>query len=225
MEVGDFALLMLNSAPPAGTAFLGWSVSDMPFNQRFLGLHYPRGSWRRIALGSRTPDRIASVSGQQAPANFFYQMAYSLGLTEGGSSGSPIMSEAGVLYGTLSYGPAAPNGRSICDSPTQTAGYGRFTIGSAFTYFTKFRQNFGGGTEFSVLNTSGYNTTFPSVQFKNRAGVAGARGIAEVSFYRAGFCIGADAVVGGGYIRTKAGGAGVDEGTTADIGEAIVAEK
>jgi iron complex outermembrane receptor protein len=43
------------------------------------------------------------------------------------------------------------------------------TIGSAATYFTKFKQNFGGGTEFSILNTSGYNTTFPSVQFKNRA--------------------------------------------------------
>ena len=46
---------------------------------------------------------------------------------------------------------------------------GRVTIGTAFTYFTKFRQNFGGGTDFSILNTSGYNTTFPSVQFKNRA--------------------------------------------------------
>lgn len=46
---------------------------------------------------------------------------------------------------------------------------GRFTIGTALTYFTKFKQNFGGGTDFSILNTSGYNTTFPSVQFKNRA--------------------------------------------------------
>jgi len=52
---------------------------------------------------------------------------------------------------------------------TPETGAGRFTIGTAFTYFTKFRQNFGGGTEFSILNTSGYNTTFPSVQFKNRA--------------------------------------------------------
>lgn len=46
---------------------------------------------------------------------------------------------------------------------------GRFTIGTAFTDFTKFKQNFGGGTDFSILNTSGYNTTFPSVKFKNRA--------------------------------------------------------
>src|SRR3546814_4803978 len=46
---------------------------------------------------------------------------------------------------------------------------GSFVIGTGFTYFTKFRQNFGGGTDFSILNTSGYNTTFPSVRFKNRA--------------------------------------------------------
>jgi iron complex outermembrane receptor protein len=52
---------------------------------------------------------------------------------------------------------------------TPESDIGRFTIGTAFTYFTKFRQNFGGGTEFNILNTSGYNTTFPSVQFKNRA--------------------------------------------------------
>ncbi|MDB5706679.1 MAG: TonB-dependent receptor, partial [Sphingomonas bacterium] len=46
---------------------------------------------------------------------------------------------------------------------------GTFTIGASGTYFTKFTQNFGGGSEFSILNTSGYNTTFPSVQFKSRA--------------------------------------------------------
>jgi iron complex outermembrane receptor protein len=52
---------------------------------------------------------------------------------------------------------------------TPETGVGRFTIGTAFTYFTLFKQNFGGGSEFSIINTSGYNTTFPSVQFKNRA--------------------------------------------------------
>jgi iron complex outermembrane receptor protein len=52
---------------------------------------------------------------------------------------------------------------------TEDWGFGQFTIGTALTYFTKYDQNFGGGTSFSILNTSGYNTTFPSVQFKNRA--------------------------------------------------------
>lgn len=52
---------------------------------------------------------------------------------------------------------------------TEIGELGSFVIGTGFTYFTKFRQNFGGGTDFSILNTSGYNTTFPSVRFKNRA--------------------------------------------------------
>ena len=46
-----------------------------------------------------------------------------------------------------------------------------FTVGESGSYFTKYTQNFGGGTEFDILNTSGFNTTFPSVQFKNRAQV------------------------------------------------------
>ena len=41
----------------------------------------------------------------------------------------------------------------------------------AASYFTKYTQNFGGGTEFSILNTSGFNTTFPSIQFRHRAQV------------------------------------------------------
>ena len=52
---------------------------------------------------------------------------------------------------------------------TTIGSMGTFTIGTALTYFTKFKQNFAGGTDFSILNTSGYNTTFPSIQFKNRA--------------------------------------------------------
>jgi uncharacterized protein (TIGR03437 family) len=124
---GDFALLLLNSAPPTGTAFLGWNAADMPFNTSFVGLHYPRGSWRRIAIGSRRPDENARIEGQLAPAQSYYQMAYSLGLTESGSSGSPILNEAGQIYGTLSYGPVPPSGRTICDFNVQTAAYGRFS--------------------------------------------------------------------------------------------------
>jgi iron complex outermembrane receptor protein len=37
------------------------------------------------------------------------------------------------------------------------------------TYFTKFDQNFGANPKFSVLNTSGFNGVFSSVQFKARA--------------------------------------------------------
>ena len=50
--------------------------------------------------------------------------------------------------------------------PTDTMGV--FTLGASVTYFTKFDQNFG-DVPFSVLNTSGYNSQFPSIQTKGRA--------------------------------------------------------
>ncbi|WP_129647661.1 TonB-dependent receptor domain-containing protein [Peristeroidobacter agariperforans] len=46
-----------------------------------------------------------------------------------------------------------------------------FTVGDSASYFTKYTQNFGGGTEFDILDTSGFNTTFPSIRFKHRAQV------------------------------------------------------
>lgn len=46
--------------------------------------------------------------------------------------------------------------------------YGHFTVGDSITEFTKFNQNAGGGPSFSVLNTSGLNVTFPSIQTQNR---------------------------------------------------------
>ncbi|MFL6547141.1 MAG: TonB-dependent receptor domain-containing protein [Povalibacter sp.] len=41
--------------------------------------------------------------------------------------------------------------------------------GVSGTYFTKFDQHFGTNPTFSVLNTSGFNGVFPSIQFKTRA--------------------------------------------------------
>lgn len=49
---------------------------------------------------------------------------------------------------------------------TETAG--TFSIGAAISYFTKFNQNIGGGPTFSVLNTTGFNETFPSIQTQAR---------------------------------------------------------
>jgi iron complex outermembrane receptor protein len=41
-------------------------------------------------------------------------------------------------------------------------------VGPSGTYFTKYDQFFGTNPEFSVLNTSGFNGVFPSIQFKAR---------------------------------------------------------
>jgi iron complex outermembrane receptor protein len=48
---------------------------------------------------------------------------------------------------------------------TQKAG--TFNLGATGTYYTKYMQDFG-DTPFSVLNTSGFNSTFPSIQTRLR---------------------------------------------------------
>ncbi len=48
-----------------------------------------------------------------------------------------------------------------------TSSAGTFTIGGSLTYFTQFDQDFGDDS-FSILNTSGYNSQFPSIQKKGR---------------------------------------------------------
>ena len=49
---------------------------------------------------------------------------------------------------------------------TQSAG--EFLIGGSVSRFTRFNQNIGGGPSFSILNTTGFNETFPSIQTQGR---------------------------------------------------------
>ena len=53
------------------------------------------------------------------------------------------------------------------DIPTKRLG--TFHLGGSISYFTKFDQNIKGGPTFSVLNTTGFNNTFPSIQTQARA--------------------------------------------------------
>ncbi|HEX8301425.1 TonB-dependent receptor domain-containing protein [Sphingomonas sp.] len=51
-----------------------------------------------------------------------------------------------------------------------TNGAGTFSIGNSITYFTRFKQSYGAdGVEYSVLNSTGANGVFPSVQLQGRA--------------------------------------------------------
>jgi iron complex outermembrane receptor protein len=49
--------------------------------------------------------------------------------------------------------------------------WGSFSVGAAMSLKTKFDQNFGGGPTFSVLGTTGFNGTFPSIKLDLRGDV------------------------------------------------------
>jgi iron complex outermembrane recepter protein len=57
-----------------------------------------------------------------------------------------------------------------------TSVVGTFKAGASATEFLKFNQSYGNGAQFSVLNTSGSNTSFPSVETQGRANFDWVRG-------------------------------------------------
>ncbi|MFN0172592.1 MAG: trypsin-like peptidase domain-containing protein, partial [Bryobacteraceae bacterium] len=121
---GDFTLIRLRDLP-AGVAYSGWDVGEPGLGSLFVGIHHPLGSHKRISFGRRVSDSGVNVEGLNAPADMFYQTVFYDGVTEPGSSGSPIFTSPGVLVGVLSYGLVADD---ICSLRQPRDGYGRFSV-------------------------------------------------------------------------------------------------
>lgn len=121
-ETADFTLLRLNDVPN-GVIFSGWNAAEPALGEAIVGIHHPAGDFKRISQGVRDSDRrIVSV-----PQQNFYTVRWSSGRTEGGSSGSPIFNSRKQVVGTLSHGPKAPPGQTVCDiEPIDF--YGRFSV-------------------------------------------------------------------------------------------------
>ncbi len=121
-ETADFTLLRLNSVP-SGVLFAGWNPEDPPQGGAVVGIHHPAGEFKRISFGNRDTDsRIANV-----PIQNFYTIRWARGRTEGGSSGSPLFNDRRQVVGTLSHGPKAPRGGTVCDAENIDF-YGRFSV-------------------------------------------------------------------------------------------------
>lgn len=124
---GDYSLLLLNGAAPAGTTLLGWTTAEPNFGERVVGIHHPQGSWKRISFGSRTGDTDVSVNGVIAPANMYYQIDFTQGIIEPGSSGSPLFNSSGQIVGIAASSPDIPASTSACNLKPFVATYGRFS--------------------------------------------------------------------------------------------------
>lgn len=60
------------------------------------------------------------------------------------------------------------SGLDIALGYTLDTSYGRFAVGGSVTEFLRFDQALGGGPTFSILNTVGINSTFPSIKRQAR---------------------------------------------------------
>jgi len=124
----DYSLLRLRSAPPEGAAFVPYDPSPQPVTTELACIHHPRGDFKRITFGAVTnaadsffPTFRDDAGRGSRPPERFYQMTWTDGTTEGGSSGSPVLTADGQrLVGQLWGGGAA------CTRPLAPDYYGRF---------------------------------------------------------------------------------------------------
>ena len=113
----DYTLLGLESDVPGGVRFLGWDAAYWADGSFAAGIHHPKDSHKRISIGSKTGDApCASGSGWE----IIYPQGN--GLTEPGSSGSPVFDSDHRVRGTLSG-----CGAIACNIDNRAV-YGRFDV-------------------------------------------------------------------------------------------------
>jgi hypothetical protein len=107
----DFSLLRIRNAVPNGTTLAGWIATTPGIGTGVTGIHHPDGSYKRISFGS-----LFGYDGQ------YHLVRWTSGVTEPGSSGSPLYNSSAQFLGQLSYGD------SFCFNPQGLDGYGRFDV-------------------------------------------------------------------------------------------------
>ncbi len=109
----DWSLLLLASLPP-NYLLSGWDPRDYSGGRAITAIHHPGGSHKRIAFGN-----ILGGIG-----SYYEHTRWQQGLTEPGSSGSPIfLNSSKRLTGVLSWGRGA---NEVPCQDTPTAGYNTF---------------------------------------------------------------------------------------------------
>ena len=117
----DFALVELSQAPPASynVQYSGWDASGVePTN--LTGIHHPSGDVKKICFDEDAPSE-QNVGG----AAVWYISEWEEGVTEPGSSGSPLYDQNHRIVGQLYGGTAACSGNVNNDEPDW---YGRFDV-------------------------------------------------------------------------------------------------
>ena len=115
----DFLLLEMEDAPPASynVFYAGWeSSSNTPAD--VVCIHHPAGDVKKISAATNI------VSGTWGAPGYHWRVIWMAtetnhGVTEGGSSGSPIFNEDKRIVGQLT------GGSSFCNSPTSPDFYGK----------------------------------------------------------------------------------------------------
>lgn len=119
----DFALLELSETPPEsfGVQYAGWDRTDNENVTSAVGIHHPSGDVKKICFENDNPYHDA-IFGTQV----WWIDEWEDGVTEGGSSGSPLFDQNHRIIGQLFGGAAACQGSN--NNNGQFDYYGRFGV-------------------------------------------------------------------------------------------------
>lgn len=118
----DFCLVEVNNAFPTNwdLVWAGWDRGLTPATSSF-GIHHPSGDIMKTCLDNNAPISLNLTNGDRT----WEVSDWDLGVTEGGSSGSPLFNQNGLITGQLWRGGAACNGTT--DNNLQDE-YGRLNV-------------------------------------------------------------------------------------------------
>jgi lysyl endopeptidase len=120
-SVSDFTLLRLNGEPPTNAYFAGWNATG-DGSASGASIHHPSGDEKKISLYSSPVARSLVNIGAACDIEA-WEVQWSSGTTEGGSSGGGLWNAAHEVIGVLSGGTAS------CANPGGIDYYGRLERG------------------------------------------------------------------------------------------------
>ena len=125
----DFILVRLNVTPPPNAYYSGWRAEPVLPGTPAIVLHHPRGDLKKLTLG--TAIGYEPFDGQGS----YIEVSYLSGVTEGGSSGAPLMTCEGTcdeyeVRGAL-YG-----GNAFCGFSEGSDDYSRLDL--AYPYIAHY---------------------------------------------------------------------------------------
>jgi len=124
---GDFTLLQLNQAPPAGSIFLGWNSTAVANTNNVPLYRISHPAWAPQAYSDGHVDTSAPTCTGWPRGERIYSRTTTAG-TEGGSSGSPVLNASSQVVGQLS-GACGTNVNNACDNVNNA------TVDGAFAFY------------------------------------------------------------------------------------------
>ena len=110
----DHCFVRLRNPVPAGVTYAGWNSDPPVVGEVLAGIHHPQGAFKRISLGLL-----------QSEDSDYRTVRWTRGVTEEGSSGSPLFNARQQVIGQLWGG---ESDCSISDPLLQLDQYGRFNV-------------------------------------------------------------------------------------------------